>query len=292
MNTPEIGIIGSHEDWTNQQITIALEKRGVKPHFFNASRFSVYLKEKCAVWSKEINLSELDLLLVRHIPSGSLEQIIYRMDVLHQLEDSGTCIINKPKTIEKMVDKYYTSFLLANAGLPTPETILTENTEEALKAFELLGGDVILKPLFGSRGRGMVRLSNEDMALRAFQALELGGYLYYLQRFIPHYNRDYRLLIIGNCLIGAMERHSSNWKCNLAQGGKAYPCSPSAEMIDLSLQASNVLEADYCGVDLLQGEDGTLYVVEVNSMPSWVGLQAVCDKDIAAAFVEYILEQL
>ena len=292
MIPPQIVILGAPEDWVNQQLAAALQDRGAGFFFSSASRLTARLGDRQEVYSGGKSLTELDLLLVRHIPGGSLEQIIYRMDALHQLEDSGVRIVNKPKTIEKMVDKYYTSFLLANAGLPTPQTIVVEDRQEALAAFTELGGDVVLKPLFGSRGRGMERLTNPDEAARVFETFEVGGYLYYLQRFIPHNNRDYRQLVIGERLIGAMERHSTGWKCNLSQGGQARRWNPSAEMIDLGLRVASVLETDYCGIDLMQGEDGTVYVIEANSMPGWAGLQKVCDTDIAAALADYLLAQI
>jgi len=65
-------------------------------------------------------LEDCQTILVRTIPTGSLEQIIFRMDALHRLENLGVRVVNSASSIERTVDKYYTSFLLADAGIPTP----------------------------------------------------------------------------------------------------------------------------------------------------------------------------
>ena len=95
-------------------------------------------------------LEDCRALLVRTIPTGSLEQIIFRMDALHRLENLGVRVVNSASAIERTVDKYYTSFLLADAGIPTPRTLVTEDFETALAACREMG-DVILKPLFRIR---------------------------------------------------------------------------------------------------------------------------------------------
>jgi triphosphoribosyl-dephospho-CoA synthase len=121
--------------------------------------------------------------LARIIPNGSLEQIIYRVDALHWLEDQGVVVMNSPRCIERSVDKFYTSSILQGAGLATPETVVCERADDAMDAFRGMG-DVIVKPLFGSMGLGMVRVSDEDSAWRVFRALEAIRGIYYLQRAV------------------------------------------------------------------------------------------------------------
>ena len=149
------------------------------------------------LYCRNQTLDDCHALLVRTIPGGSLEQIIFRMDALHCLEKRGVYLFNPPKVVERTVDKYYTTSLLATAGLPTPPTVVTENYSEAMVAFAELGEDVVVKPLFGSLGRGMVRVTDPDTAHRVFRALDLGRYVYYLQQFVPHDNQDLRVFVLG-----------------------------------------------------------------------------------------------
>jgi len=288
-----IGIIGDATCWHGEELTNAFLKKGVSPVFARANQLKARFGKLQQVVSRErVALNELDFVLVREAPGGSLEQVIYRMDALHQLEDCGVVLMNRPGAIEKMVDKYYTSFLLANAGLRTPETILSESFDEALQAFEELGGDVVVKPIFGSLGTGMVRLTDRDTAIRTFHALELGRYVYYLQRYIPHNNHDFRVLMLGEECAAAMVRNSTQWKTNISQGATPSRFEPPDEIIEMSRKAAQAVGADYCGVDLLPSEDGEIYVLEVNSMPAWRGLQSVCTENLAGRLVDFCLTRL
>ncbi len=292
MAPKRIGLVGNPTTWHSQQLQAAFEKRGLLPIFTSCTRLRALLGAENRVVSGEETWSDLDLVLVREVNGGSLEQVIYRMDALHQLEDSGVIVLNRPGAIEKMVDKYYALSLLAQAGLTIPETIVTEDAAEALHAFEALGGDVVLKPLFGSRGIGMVRLSEREIAYRSFRALELGHYVYYLQRYVPCRGYDLRVLVIGQQCQAVSERHASQWRKNISQGGIARACELTPEIAESSLRAAQALGADYCGVDLLPGEDGRLYCLEVNSMPAWSGLQSVCPQNLADALVDYCIQKI
>lgn len=292
MPPTRVVILANSTTWHSQALHTAFLEYGIRPQYAAASRLQARLGVEGSIWSGGMNLREVDLLLVRDVPGGSLEQVIYRMDALHQLENSGVRVINRPGAIEKMVDKYYTLSLLAQAGLRVPETTVTECLEEALKAFELLGGDVVVKPLFGSRGVGMLRITDADIAQRAFHALELSRYVFYLQRFIPHHNEDIRLLMLGDDCAAAMTCRGSSWKTNVSQGAEPVAYQPPEEIADLGRRAARAVGADYCGVDVMLGEDGLPYVLEVNSMPAWNGLQSVSPVDIAAQLAHYCLERL
>lgn len=286
----KVGILGSPRGWHVQALRQALERRSIAVTCLPITFLVARIAERPWVRSREELLDGYDAVFVRAIPNGSLEQVIFRVDALHRLEDAGVRIVNPPTTIERTVDKYYTSFLLEDAGLPTPRTVVTERFDEALAAFNELGGDVVVKPLFGSEGRGMVRVSDQDTAYRVFRALELGHYVYYLQEFIPHSNEDIRAFVVGERVVAAMVRRSDSWKTNVAQGAEAEPLVLSAELEEMSLRAARVLDADYAGVDILRSEGGKVYVTEVNGIPGWSKLRKVTGVDVAGLLVEYVTE--
>ena len=234
------------------------------------------------------DLTSCDAVLARIIPAGSLEQIIVRVDALHALEERGIPVINSPRAIERTVDKLWTTALLAHAGLPVPETVVCEHPDEAMATFRALG-DVIVKPLFGSMGLGMVRVSDEEMAFRVFRTLETLRSVYYLQRAIDHDGCDVRAFVVGGRVIGAIERTAPGWKTNLARGGRARAVTLPAARVESALAAAKAVGADYAGVDLLPARDGTTYVVEVNGIPGWRGLQEATSSDVAGAIVEHLL---
>jgi ribosomal protein S6--L-glutamate ligase/tetrahydromethanopterin:alpha-L-glutamate ligase len=138
----------------------------------------------------------------------------------------------------------------------------------------------------------MVRVSDEDVAYRTFRALELGRYLYYLQEYIPHANQDIRAFVVGGKIVAAMLRRGRNWKTNLTRGGQGEALVLEEETEELAVRAAQVFRADYLGVDILRSLDGCSYVVEVNSIPGWEGLQKTTEVDIAGAIVDHVLETL
>ena len=246
--------------------------------------------------------------LARIIPNGSLEQIIFRVDALHWLEEQGVVVMNSPRTIERSVDKFYTSAILQRAGLATPETVVCERTDDAMDAFRAMG-DVIVKPLFGSMGLGMVRVSDEDSAWRVFRALEAIRGVYYLQRAVRQgtgrgggtgagdgegegEGRDVRAFVVGDRVIGAIERSAPGWRTNVARGGRARAFELPSEWCAMALRAARAVGAEYAGVDLLPADDGTVYVLEVNGIPGWRGLQQATSIDVASAIVDHLLGAL
>ncbi|HYU00630.1 MAG TPA: RimK family alpha-L-glutamate ligase [Gemmatimonadales bacterium] len=237
------------------------------------------------------DLGACDAVLARIIPAGSLEQIIFRVDALHVLEEQGIPVINSPRTIERTVDKLWTTAILEQAGLAVPETVVCESPDDAMAAFRALG-DVIVKPLFGSMGLGMVRVTTEEMAFRVSRTLEAIRGVYYVQRAIDHDGCDVRVFVVGGRVVGAIERSAAGWKTNLARGGRARGTTLSAARTELALGAAGAVGADYAGVDLLPARDGTDYVVEVNGIPGWRGLQEATSIDVAATIVEHLLGRL
>jgi RimK family alpha-L-glutamate ligase len=285
----KVGILGSPRGWHVQALRRALERRKIHASCFPITNLVALISDRPWVRSLEESLEDYDILFVRAIPGGSLEQIIFRMDVLHRLEDAGVRIVNPPTTIERTVDKYYTSALLEDAGLPTPRTIVTERFDEALAAFHELGGDIVVKPLFGSEGRGMVRVSDPDTAYRVFRALELGRYVYYLQEFVSHGREDIRVFVVGSQAVAAMVRRGKSWRTNMAQGASASALALDDELREMSLRATRTLRAEYAGVDILPVEGEGYTVVELNGIPGWQGLQATTGINVADHIVDYVL---
>ncbi|SHH70053.1 ATP-grasp domain-containing protein [Desulfosporosinus lacus] len=287
-----IGILGTEQGPQVQVLAEALRQRKAEVVLIDPKRLTCFLPEGRTLYRRpdggEIWLEELTGLIVRSLPGGSLEQVIYRVNALHFLEKRGLKLFNSASLLEKTVDKSYTSVLLAAAGLPVPRTIVTERLDQALEAVAGMGKTVV-KPVFGSLGRGIVLLEDPDTAYRAFRALEMGRYVYYLQEFLPNANEDYRLFVIGDQVVGAMRRKADGWKTNIACGGSAEKYDPPPEIADLALKSAKLLQAEYLGVDILISR-GQPYVIEANGIPGWAGLQTVTEKNIAALLADYVLE--
>ncbi len=231
-----------------------------------------------------------DAALVRTVPAGSLEQVVFRMDALHAAEARGVRVVNPPRAVEACVSKYLTTARLAAAGLPTPPTVVCQTPDAAMAAFRDLGGDVVVKPVFGAEGRGMVRVSDPELAWRTVRAVAAVGGVVYLQQFVPHPGWDARAFVLaGRVLAGMRRTNPTDWRTNVAQGGTATPLDLDADACSLALRACRALGASVAGVDLLPRPGGGWLVIEVNAVPGWRALAATCGVDVAAAVVRHAL---
>lgn len=291
---PRIGILGTEKGSHVQALALSLQGLGAEITLINPKRLTSHLPEPLTVFTESNGsgkiMGSLDALVVRSLPGGSLEQVIYRVNVLHRLEKLGLKVINSASLIEKTVDKFYTSALLADAGLPVPRTIVTERFDQAMEAVEMLGA-VVVKPIFGSLGKGIVLINDLDIAHRVFRALELGRSIYYLQEFLPNGNEDLRLFVVGGEIVSGMRRHGQNWKTNIACGSTAEKYCPEPAIARLAIQTAQILQADYVGVDILVSR-GVPYIIEANGIPGWTGLQSVTEESIADFLAEYILREI
>ncbi|MBS0206806.1 MAG: RimK family alpha-L-glutamate ligase [Planctomycetes bacterium] len=233
------------------------------------------------------NLAAFDIIIVRTMPPGSLEQVVYRMDLLGRLAVAGQRIINSPKSLECAVDKYLTTARLQAAGLPVPETIVCEHEDDAVAAFEQLGRDVVVKPLFGAEGRGIVRVSDPDLAHRTFRTLMRLDSVLYLQRFIDHEGYDVRVLVLNGQVVGAIRRRSPHdFRTNVSRSAIAELHSASALESDYALRAADAAGTYLAGIDLLYDRQGRCYVIEVNAVPGWQAFTRATGIDVAARFLE------
>ncbi len=235
-----------------------------------------------------IDLGVVDGVLVRMMPPGSLEQVVFRMDALHLLERSGVPVLNPPRAVEAAVDKYLALGLLAARGLPVPETWVGETAREAQAAFEALGGDVVVKPLFGSEGRGLVRVTDPELARRTFRTLERVGAVLYVQEYIPNAGEDVRAFLLGGRVLGSFRRFAAPgvWRTYVAVGGRPESCTLDAGAEQLSIAAAEAVGARMAGVDLLFDRARDRWaILEVNAVPGWKALAATTGVDVASAIL-------
>ncbi|MBX5326879.1 MAG: RimK family alpha-L-glutamate ligase [Candidatus Bathyarchaeia archaeon] len=288
-----MGILTRNENgWCSIQLRRAMEKNGITPFCFSFSKLVAHV----GVWPKvtvdEIDVTkELDALIMRPIGRGSLEEIIFRMDLLHKLHRLGIVIINPPSAIERSVDKFYTLALLEEAGLPVPRTVVTEDADRALEAFHKLGGDVVVKPIFGSRGIGSTRVSDPEVATRVFRALGFYHHVLYVQEFVQHGFSDIRAFVVGKRVVAAMRRVANTWKTNVSLGAKPVPLGLDDDFADLAVKAAEVIGCKVAGVDILESKKGPI-IVELNSQPGWRGLQSVTKVNVAEEVVQHVLSEV
>lgn len=289
-----IAIVTDDPGWHGRQLASALSRRDYESTFVSIQDCEFHFSDT----ESDIVLAGMNEtpagVFVRGVPGGSLEQVIFRLDLLHALEDSGVIVFNSTRALERTVDKPLTSLLIKRAGLPTPETWVCESLAKAQDIYleqTQQGKKLLLKPLFGSQGNGIHLLEQTQGIIHD----EYFSGVYYLQEFIEREAdvwKDIRVLVVDGKAVTAMTRQGLDWRTNRSQGGECFALEMNSEMIELAEQAVQVLNIDYAGIDLIQDAEGNYYIIEVNSIPAWYGLQGVTDFNIADALIECFLNRL
>lgn len=299
-----VAIMADETGWHTRQLQAALRARGAVGRCVDLADCHI---DTDATWHGLVipgfGRDLPDAALVRGIAGGSFEQVTKRLSVLHALRELGVPVYNDARAIERSVDKAMTSLLLHAAGIPTPPTWATESAAQAQRIAlreGAAGHALVLKPLFGSQGKGLQLVGQVGGVHHPVPALakSFAG-LAYLQRFVPAQGSpgfDWRVLVVGGRARCAMRRVSNHWVHNVAQGARCELALLTPPLAQLAEHAALALEMDYAGVDLMPTRDAqgreALTVIEVNGVAAWQGLQRVHRHlNIARAIVDDLIDR-
>lgn len=253
---------------------MALMKRAVKVVYLRLSRLVSYVS-KDGNWvsvGSEVRLEDLDAVIIRGLGSvTTLETLLRRVNLLRQLESNGTLVVNPVNSILVARDKHLSLMELRKAGLAVPDTAVVEDVFDAVEIAKKWG-KVVIKPLIGSMGYGSMLANDPDMVYNIGRLLQMHGLPIYMQKYMRKYERDIRVFIVGDKVLGAMYRYSpeGTWKTNVSQGARTETAELTQELTEISLKASKALNLLYTGVDVGETDEG--YVIyEVNATPQWEG---------------------
>ncbi len=289
----KIGIVTRNpESWGSIQLRKALDKKKIYYECFPFPKIVAQLGHKPSFTINNTDIiEEFKALVIRPIGRGSVHELVFRMDILSKMEQLGLIVINPSKAIEHCADKYAILSIMENSEIPIPRTIATESVSDALRAFDELGGDVVVKPIFGSRGIGTTRLVDSEIASSVFKAIVFHHGVIYLQEFIPHGTSDIRAFVVGDQVIASMRRVSKTWKNNYSQGAKPATVKLSSTLKELAIKSAKAVGCKIAGVDILEGPKGPM-IVDVNSQPGWKGLQTVTQHNIADEIVDFVISEI
>lgn len=202
----------------------------------------------------------------------------------------GVPTVNDPEVVDLAGDKVRTSLRLAERGIPTPRTVVALSAEAAKKAIAEIGYPAVLKPAVGSWGRLMAKVDGPEAAEQILEHKEALASpvhsIFYVQEFVPKPDRDLRVFVVGDSVVAAMYRRSTDWRTNAARGAVAEPAPLTPELTDLSLRAAEAVGGGVLAVDLMESPGG-LVVHEVNPTPEFKTLAAATGVDVAGAIVDY-----
>ncbi len=233
-------------------------------------------------------LSDFSAILTRTMPAGTLEQITFRLAALHAARrlSPDAQWINPPAALELAIDKYATLALASHLNIPVPPTSVTQTRTAALAAFDELGSDVLVKPLFGGEGRGIMRVQNRETAWTVFSTLQTLGAVIYQQQFIPPGGIDHRYMVIGEHIHVIRRTHPTDFRANVAGGGVCRRIDFDSQLLHWTRQITAAMGLIVAAVDFLPATDTRpAQLIEVNAVPGWRGAQGVIEHNIADQWI-------
>ncbi len=284
----KIGVLASSSSWHFLDLQRASEERHQLIPLSFSELGGTIQNSGGEIFAGTRPLSDFDCILVRAMPAGSLEQVVARMDLLFRLEKLGVPVINPAKSIEAAVDKYLSLCRLKDCGIGIPDSGIFQTTEPALEFFRHHQSDIVYKPVFGSEGRGIERLTDPRVAKELFDQLVSENKLLYLQEFIPNVAKDLRLFVVGQNVFGMSRHNEEDWRKNISRGGKALAHPVSGEEKKLAIACSTAVGTHIAGVDIIIDHEGHYLAIEVNSSPGWQTLSQTLQIDIASEIVKFL----
>lgn len=209
------------------------------------------------------------------------------------LEFLDVLVFNRFEVANNCGNKMLTSLLLKKHNVPTPKTYFSFSSESATETLDKQGYPLVIKPIIGSWGRGVILLKDRETADAIFEVRELTDgpldRIFYLQEAIKRPPRDIRAIAVGDQVVAAMYRTSTagGFKTNIALGAEPVPCEITKELEDVCMKASKAVGGGILGIDVMEDEKRGFVVHEVNNTVEFKGLAKVAKRNIPKEMIEY-----
>ncbi|MFI5823362.1 lysine biosynthesis protein LysX [Streptomyces rishiriensis] len=278
---PRLAVIASRIAVEEKRILDELDRRRVPYHVLDPRTAVFRLDRPKAPWS---------VALAREVSHHR------NLTVARVLEHAGVTVVNSAAAIALCGDKLLTTLTLQAAGLPVPRCLVTATPQAAVDALEDFGYPAVVKPLTGSWGRQVARLTDRDAAEAVLELREAlpdpHQRITYVQEYVDKPGRDIRALVFGTEVIGAVYRVSDSWRTNTARDARTLPCPLTPELESLVTATAAAIGPGAYGVDVLEDRDGRLLVNEVNHTPQFRGAAEALDVNLAGRYVDYLVQRM
>jgi ribosomal protein S6--L-glutamate ligase len=289
----KIGVIGIPDGWSTLKLADALEaKTGYR--LIIDMREAVLDLEAKTVYYRGLNLMDLDAIVIKKIAEQYSPHCLDKLEMLRMPENGGVRFFSGPATIIKMLNRLNCSVSLRLAGIPMPETVVTQDLSQAFAAVEKFGR-AVMKPLYSTKARGMAVIDSSDAeAEKQVTGFFLSGNpIAYIQKMLDIRERDLSVVFIGGVYLASYARvkRPGSWNTTIQDGGKYAAYEPDAEVMELANRAQAVFKLYFTCVDIVETTDGPL-VFEVSAFGGFKGLQEACGIDAAGLYAAHILKEM
>jgi len=185
-------------------------------------------------------------------------------------------------------NKLLTHLALEQQNIPMPRTYITSTIEEAKTLLKRVNYPIVMKFPEGTQGKGVMFADSQSSASSLLDALGALNQPFIIQEFIDTNGEDIRALVVGDKVIAAMKRVAvkGEKRANVHAGGEPKAILLGHETSKMAVKVAKALDADVCGVDILESPRGPL-VIEANISPGLQGLQSVSTINIADEIAKY-----
>lgn len=294
MNNLKIGVVGIPGKWSTEVLADVIEAKTGFRCVIDIEKVVAQLSTPKVTYNNRC-LCELDGIIIKKISQTYSPMVIDRLEILRFVEGCGVKIYSKPSEIIRLVDRMSCTVSLARAKIPMPKTVITEDTEAALSAVKEFG-EVILKPLFSTKARGMQVISNQQSDKKILAQLDefyQQHKFYYLQQKLALPGHDMGLVFLGGEYQGAYARvgNSESWNTTINSGGKYMHVQPSDEIIEIAHKAQAQFDLTYTTVDMAETENGPV-CFEVSAFGGFKGAKEGIGLDMAQAYADHVIADL
>ena len=293
-DTPHIGVIGLPGKWSSETLADAVQARTGNRLLFDMAGVRLDLADN-SLWHGDRNLCELDALIVKKISAESSPHTLDRLELLRAAESAGVRVFSPALSILRLIDRLSCTVTLRNAGIPMPETRVTESTADAAAAVRDFG-EAVFKPLYSTKARGMCVLGADlpEAELQArIDAFRAENPVMYIQRKLDLPGHDLGLVFLGGRYLGCYARVGSKdtWNTTIHSGGRYRAFDAPGSMIDLAERAQGLFDLDFTTVDIAETADGPV-VFEVSAFGGFRGAKEGIGIDAASLYCDYVLDTL
>lgn len=287
-----IGVVGLKGRWSSQQLVDAFERRDAFRCLIELDRVTLDLGRD-RVSYEDVDLASLDGIVIKKLGNRYTPELLDRLEMLRFLHERGTPVFSQPGSIVRLIDRLSCTVGLRLAGVPIPETVVTEDIEQAVAAVEHFGR-AVLKPLFTSKARGMqVVEAGDDARGKITTFREAGNHVLYVQRMLELPGQDLGIVFLGGEYLASYARVAQvgAWHTSSSRGGKYRACEPSDEIIELARRAQAPFNLDFTCVDVAETSEGPR-VFEVSAFGGFRGLQEAAGMNAAERYADYVIGKL
>jgi tetrahydromethanopterin:alpha-L-glutamate ligase len=287
----KIAIVGIPGKWSTELLADEVEKRSGYRRIIDMKTIS-YDSTKNTLFHQGQDLAELDAIIIKKVSEIYSPAMLDRLDLLALLEGQGVQIFSNPARIMQVVNRLSCTLRLGDGGIPMPETVVTQNIEEAKIALSKFG-KAVLKPLYTSKARGMELVGADDEGIERLEEFqEDGNPIIYMQKFVKLPGKDLGLVFLGGEYVDTYARVSGGaWNTTTVSGGKYQPHKPEKEIIELARKAQALFNLDFTSVDVVETDEGPM-VFEVSAFGGFRGLKESTGVNAAALYAEYVVNKL